>query len=87
MFSFPKMPRFSKFFENAFKSFDQGFEEMDKGFQEMNKELDEERRKLNKELFTLDNMRAGDEKETVTEERKPDGTVIITRTIIRKSSG
>jgi hypothetical protein len=85
MFSFPKMPRFSKFFENAFKYADLQFDEMDKDFEETSKKMDEVFENLNKEFYTLDKVKAGEEHETVREERKPDGTVIITRTIVRKS--
>lgn len=87
MLKFPSMPKFSKMFEGAFKQFDKAFEDFDKAFEDINKDMNQTKEQLDKELYELDNMKSGDEKETVREERKPDGTVIITRTIIRKSSG
>jgi len=79
MFNFPKMPKFSKLVENAFKTFDKGFEQVEEAFDQ----LDEEMPKLDRDLKDI---KPGEEKETVTEERRPDGTVITTRTVIRKTS-
>lgn len=72
MFSFPKMPKFSKLIENAFKTFDKGFEEFDEAMDQLDVESK--------------HVKNGETHETVVEETRPDGTKVVTRTIISKTS-
>lgn len=80
------MFRFSKFFKRTEKFFEDMGKQMNDMSEAMEKDFEEVHDQLDFEMGTLDKMAAGEEKETVREERKPDGTVIITRTILRKTS-
>ena len=75
---------FEKKMSAAFRTFDKGFKEMEEAFEE---------ERINSEAFLKAGKRltksAKDEgvdfteQETVVEETKPDGTKIVTRTIVR----
>ena len=75
---------FSKKFSAAFSTFDKGFKEMEQAFEET--ELNSEAFLRSGKRLTKSDRNEGEgftEQETVVEETKPDGTKIVTRTIVR----
>lgn len=79
---------FSKKIAAAFKTFDKGFAEMNEAFEE-ERINSEAFLKAGKRLTTSARKEDGSvvEQETVIEETKPDGTKIVTRTIVRTTKG